>query len=93
MNRSPVPDSRCPHCGFRIETGSWEHGGHLPEAGDLTVCAYCAHVLRFGKGFVLLAMTERDERALIARDSDIRDLVRTIAANQIFTLMRAEGVL
>jgi hypothetical protein len=50
-------------------------------------------VLRFGKGFVLLAMTERDERALIARDSDIRDLVRTIAANQIFTLMRAEGVL
>lgn len=76
---SPVPASRCPHCGLAIDTRSWREGLHQPEVGDLTICQGCAHVLRFGRHLHLIAMTERDERQLLARDPDIRHQAQTVA--------------
>lgn len=75
----PVPSTRCPHCGLRIDTSSWRSEDHGPEAGDLTICQGCAHVLRFGKRRQLTAMTERDERAFLASNPDIKAQCRTVA--------------
>ena len=70
---------RCPHCGFLIDAASWQDEGHRPEVGDLTICQGCAHVLRFGKLLKLTAMTERDERALLALNPDILQQTRLVA--------------
>lgn len=76
---SPVPASRCPHCQFVIDTRSWNDGLHQPEVGDLTICQGCAHLLRFGRRLTLTAMSERDERAIHAKDAQIRQQVQIVA--------------
>lgn len=76
---SPVPSSRCPHCQFVIDTRAWRDGLHQPEVGDLSICQGCAHILRFGRRLTLTAMTERDERRLLASDPDIRHQAQTVA--------------
>lgn len=76
---SPVPRSRCPHCGLTIDAAAWQDNGHQPEIGDLTICQGCAHVMRFGLGHRLTAMTERDERALLAENPDIKRQAQVVA--------------
>ena len=74
-----MPVSACPHCGLAIDPRAWQHDAHRPEAGDLTICQGCAHVLRFDKRLKLTAMTERDERRLLALNPDILQQARTVA--------------
>lgn len=80
---SIVPSSACPHCGFVINTRAWRDGLHTPEVGDLTICASCAHILRFDKRLRLTALTERDERAMLAKDADLRNAARNVALRQL----------
>lgn len=80
---SPVPSSPCPHCGLKIKTSTWHDGWHIPEDGDLTICAHCVHILRFDKHRKLRALTERDERAMIASDPDIARMMREIASRHL----------
>lgn len=83
---NPVPDSPCPHCNRPISASSWQEHGHMPEVGDLTVCTYCAHVLRFGKGLRLVGMTERDERQFLRENPDIQRQVRKVAREQLIAM-------
>lgn len=81
-----VPVSPCPHCGGRIDSSAYEDGGYTPEVGDLTICEYCARILRFGRRLVLAAMTDRDERALLAADPNVRARVREIGSRSRDTI-------
>jgi len=76
---APLPLSRCPHCGLAIDAIAWQDGGHAPEVGDLTICQGCARVLRFGRHMMLTAMTDRDERAFLAANPDIKRRVQAVA--------------
>lgn len=74
----PVPVSPCPHCGFRIDHSGWKDEGRMPEIGDLTLCARCARILRFGRRLVLTALSERDERFILANDPATRARVQQV---------------
>jgi hypothetical protein len=43
-----VPERECPCCGERLD-GAYDvtGGGHAPNPGDWTLCAYCGATLRF----------------------------------------------
>ncbi len=76
---SIVPVSRCPHCGLSLDAFAWRDNGHSPEPDDLTICQGCAHILRFGRHLKLIALTERDERAMHRSNPDIFKAVQAIA--------------
>jgi PBSX family phage terminase large subunit len=76
---SPVPVTRCPHCGFTLDTIAWNDRGHRPEPGDLTICQGCARVLRFDRHRRLTVMTDHDERAFLARNPDVKRQAQVVA--------------
>lgn len=69
-----IPDL-CPSCGTVIDSHSHPH--KTPKPGDFTICAYCASVLRYGGGLVLLAATEADLADL--DEEDRRVVASTVA--------------
>jgi len=79
QNRSAVPVSRCPHCGYTISAAAWRDNGRGPADGDLTICQGCARVLRFDRRLRLTAMTDRDERIFLAANPDVRAQAQAVA--------------
>lgn len=86
---TPVPASPCPHCGYRIDQdhSGWKEGRDLPEVGDLTICAKCGHILRFGRRLILNALTDRDERRILDLDKPTRDRVNAIRRQPDLTMI------
>lgn len=66
--------SPCPRCGAMLD-GAGTFAGPIepPNPGDLTVCIYCAGLLRFGVGLALEAV-EGDELILALADPDVRSI-------------------
>jgi hypothetical protein len=87
-----VPVSECPHCGGRIDSSAYEDGGHVPEVGDLTICEHCARILRFGRWLILEAMSDGDERALLAADENVRATCNQIRARNRTTTDVIKGL-
>jgi len=81
-----VPVTSCPHCGHQLDARAWQDGGLWPEPGDLTICEGCARVLRFGRRLALTAMTDRDERAFLAANPDIKRQAQAVARRLLSTL-------
>lgn len=77
----PVPATRCPACGRRVEEASGVTlGGEAipgPSPGDLTVCIGCGALLAFADGLALRPMTDRD-----AAEADVDTLTRLLAARR-----------
>lgn len=64
----PIPfrhtASRCPGC-RQILNGSVDHQGRgAPRPGDLTICASCGEILRFGHTLSLHQVTAEEIRRL-----------------------------
>lgn len=55
----------CPVCSAQLD--GWTAAGHdsAPEPGCITVCIYCATVLRFGDGLLVLEQATDDELAAL----------------------------
>lgn len=54
-DRYPVPESQCPNCGTKCETGmSTQGAGPDPKEGDISVCVQCHEVLAYGPGMALV---------------------------------------
>ena len=73
----------CPHCGQGLDADSGL-SGHIPSAGDLSVCVYCCGFMTFGESLELLPLGEADLEALeqaghgdvVATLREMRDLFR-----------------
>lgn len=44
-----LKEHKCPGCGSKLTAASGFNGAS-PSPGDITICGYCASVLRFGEG-------------------------------------------
>lgn len=46
-----TPKNMCPHCGSLVDAAT---GDRTPEAGDFTICLYCAGINRFNDNLLLV---------------------------------------
>lgn len=63
----PVKPAACPNCGVVLEAAMSVGCSEAPEAGDVTVCVYCAAGLKFDSKGGLERLSD-DELASIALD-------------------------
>lgn len=51
------PSCPCPSCGREIDAATHAGRGEAtPKVGDVSVCFYCAAVLEYGPGLILLPL-------------------------------------
>lgn len=60
------PDNACPVCGARLDAATAVRQDARPDPGDVSVCAYCASVLRFDRELYLYAPAKEEVRDLLA---------------------------
>ena len=57
------PEPACPGCGVGL-SGALGPEQRKPQAGDLSVCAYCSALLVFGEGPSLRLLTDEEREGL-----------------------------
>jgi hypothetical protein len=67
-NKKNVTASRCPACGYEVDSATAADGSDdEPAVGDYTICFRCRRVLKFGYDFQLERLTN-DEFAKFKQD-------------------------
>jgi len=72
-----TPPTTCPSCQHVIDGAGRVTGDSRPEAGDFTVCVYCASVAVFTETLMLRTLTD-EERAIAETEPDLNEMVRLI---------------
>lgn len=62
--------NRCLACGYRIDSASDPVGDTEPEAGDISICLQCGHLMAFTDSLTVRPLT-RDEMITVAGDAEI----------------------
>lgn len=71
---TPVPDSRCPQCGYRMEAAT-SFAGRTPEPGNTSICIDCGAALVFTEAMGLRQMTDAE---FLDLDDETRRMVQKI---------------
>lgn len=58
----------CPYCGHQLDAWTGITGDATPEAGDASICAYCAGLLVFADDLTPREPTETELAALVKDD-------------------------
>lgn len=66
-----LPMQSTPCCGSRVDSHTDVVGDAAPQPGDLSVCLYCASILRFGDGLGLVVVDEPERSELLAESEEL----------------------
>lgn len=68
-----VPEDYCPNCGHRLNRTSVPGPDDpVPQAGDVTVCLYCSHLMVFAEDMSLRAPNDAELIELAGRPDILR---------------------
>lgn len=73
---------KCPICGKELDSATSAHGNDRPSPGDISICIYCATILRFDEN---LKLGEFPQEELIALPREVLTTINHIK-NTILTL-------
>lgn len=59
-NTVVLDQDNCPHCGSPCDAASSTKNQKPPTAGDLSICFYCAGLLRFKEDLKLKVLSEEE---------------------------------
>jgi RNase P subunit RPR2 len=79
MRTSRVPEVRCPKCQKRLSAASSIKHEEPPEAGSVTICLYCGHVMIFQEDKTLRPATQAEIEDLKSNNSEFRRMVSLLA--------------
>jgi hypothetical protein len=80
MRTTRTPPSRCPRCDAPLTGASDMEGSARPRPGDVSVCLYCAALLKYTAQRTLRALTAAEVRALAVDEPDVLAQLRRYAA-------------
>lgn len=66
------PDNACPACGSRLDAATAVREDARPDPGDVSVCVYCAAILRFDRELYLYAPEQWEVDYLLAEIPGLR---------------------
>lgn len=84
--RTTLSASPCTNCGKQLDAALMVgDDGSTPQPGDITLCAYCSHVMAFAEDLTVRELTDDeilivagDKRLLIAQDVVARAKARRL---------------
>ena len=73
----PLPEHRCPVCGYEMDAATGVLDLSRPLPGDLSICLNCAEVLEFTPDMQVKRATLKK---LMAAPADVRELIGRVQA-------------
>jgi hypothetical protein len=70
-----MPESKCLACGYTFDAASGVTGAEHPQAGDISLCLRCGHLMAFNADLTTRALTDA-EMLEVAEDPRILEVQR-----------------
>jgi len=74
MTQTRTPSSVCLNCGKRIDGASSVKGNRIPSPGDISICAYCSHIMAFADDLTLRELNDEEARDIAGEPTLLRAL-------------------
>lgn len=78
MRTHLTTQSACPYCKHPFDSASHMDQPDPPEKDDLTVCLYCARILRFNARLIPQRISEKRLREIFTKDMHLGEQVADI---------------
>lgn len=65
----------CPSCDARIDAHTAAHSTASPKPGDVSVCLYCAAILRYGDDLTLELVPDPERTELLEESEELANVV------------------